>query len=333
MMTALSARDVEEIVEPPSAAIERLAETVMRVVTAQWQRCVDDVFESGSEARRAVSTPKARRAAIMYARGCYSMVVLGRRAPLRLRALVRVSGHLPLSANVAARMGSLTFGALSFLLPKRVHRRIVLVGVLMVMLDEIVDDYAQKGRATERVFEDAVMRVLVRALREGESEWQRDYWNSVMLPAMTRFVREEQRAVAGQMDVERMGYRGAGIDAGIKSMWYAVGTYIGLGNPTDSSDRANWNLAQRWMAEGALLVQMMDDWVDRDKDALVRPTPVTLGQWTMKDIEAKYRATGDELAGVLREQGIDSHALQSVVRALYAEYLYRALRAMHDARD
>lgn len=332
-MTALLAPDIEEIVPRPSAAIERLAETVMRVVTAQWKRYVADVFEDGSEARAVVCAAKNRVAAIMYARGCYSMVILGRAAPLPVRAALRVSGLLPLSPEVAARTGSLTFAALPFLLPKRLHRRIVLVGVMMAVFDEIVDEYALQRRKPEDAFESATMRALIPALREGESAWQREYWDAVLMPAMTRFAREEQRAVAGKVDAESLGHRGSGIDTAIKSMWYAVGPYIGLAVAGSARERATWNAAQRWMADGSLLVQMMDDWIDQEQDATSRPTPVTQGQWTPSDIASQYRKTREDLATVLYEQGIRSTALHEVVDALYSEYLYRALRAMQHVCD
>jgi hypothetical protein len=333
MMTALSARNISEIVPRPSAAIERLAEAVMRVVTAQWKRYVAEVFEDGTEARAVVCAPKMRVAAIMYARGCYSMAILGRAAPLPVRTAVFVSGLLPLSPHFAARAGSLTFSALPFLIPKQLHRRIVLVSILMAVLDEIVDEYAPKQGDASAVFDSTTMRTVIPALREGESTWQCEYWNSVLMPAMLRFAREEQDAVAGKFDAELLGHRGAGIDAALKSMWYAVGQFIGVEPSCDANGRARWNATQQWMENGTLLVQMMDDWIDRDRDATTRPTPVTQGQWTMSDIQAQYHKTREDLKAVLYEQGIKSIALHEVVCALYAEYLYRAMRAMEHAGD
>lgn len=333
MTTAFRARDVQEIVPQPSAAVERLGETVMRVVSAQWERYVREVCEDGSDVRRALSKPKARLSAIMYARGCYSMIILGRGAPLPLRAAVWAVGLIRLSADRVARIGALIVCALPLLLPRRVHRCIALVAFKMAIFDDTVDEFALQGREPEDVFESAPMRVVVSALRRGESPWQREYWDAVLMPAMQRFAREERQAIAGAIDMESMGHRGAGIDSAIKSMWYAVGPYIGIGDPENAVESTRWNAIQRWMADGTLLVQMLDDWVDRDEDATARPTPVTQGQWTPDDIEKQYCKTRDGLVAVLRMQGIENLVFRDVVCGLYCEYLHRALRAMYDVRN
>jgi len=111
-------------------------------------------------------------------------------------------------------------------------------------------------------------------------------------------------------------------------MWYVVGPCVGLGNTLDGFQRAHWNREQQWMAETSLLMQMIDDWVDQDKDRGTRPTPVTAGAWGPQTIKELYTRTMADLAALLEESRIQNKVFKDLFCDLYTDYLHTAVEAM-----
>jgi hypothetical protein len=219
------------------------------------------------------------------------MLLVSQESPKSLRVPVRLSLLLPQSRRITIWLGSALLAGMEQLLPKAVHRQLLLTSALMGMLDVVLDDAASFGEGaalrvgslTEQpspanvLPSEKVIVALASAARCTESAWQTKYWEQVLQPAVRNYCLSEVLAVQQTPDPTGMRHRWAGIEAAIKGMWYVAGPLMGL--PADPSrfELNWWNQEQHWMADTSLLMQMIDDWVDQDQDRGVRLTPVVTG--------------------------------------------------------
>jgi hypothetical protein len=201
------------------------------------------------------------------------------------------------------------------------HRRIARVSTLMATIDPVLDEAAAGGlELALHVPDDPLIRSLIEATRAGESPWRAKYWEASVAPAVRNYCSAEALATAGVPDPAALGHRGAGIQAVVEGMWYAIGPERGYDTPDCRQ--------LLWMTETTRIMQMIDDWVDQDEDCGTRLTPVLNGDWTLGDIAGLYGKTVEEWKAMLQSSGVHAPALQSVVVDLYTDYLQLALEAM-----
>ena len=302
------------------------------MIAEQWEIHVPAAL-SGS-----LPTGKARIIGEMYARACYSILLLSPAGPALVRLPVRAAGVLPLSGETALRLAVVLLKNLNRLIPEAVHRQVLLVSALMGLLDIVLDAAASAGQPAAD--ESAVLRVaslltrdppacqrpaeqtlttLTRAIRLHESAWQAEYWEEVVQPAVRNYCLAEALAVAHAPDPAGMAHRGAGIAAALSGMWYALGPRL---------LSASCQRERRWMQSTGLFMQMIDDWVDQDEDRGVRSTPVVAGDWTLQTVDTLYRETLRDLAAMLTANGIANPALQSLFVEMYNDYLRTTPQAM-----
>lgn len=312
------------------------------MVAKQWDMYLPSVTAGALLGATHTQSVKARFIAEMYARACYSMLLLSACGPALLRFPVRATSMLPLSRSLAIAFGGALLSGLDRLVPRAVHRQLLLTAALMGALDVVLDDAASSGEA-------AVLRIaslitphapatllpaeqsiatLTRTIRRSETAWQSGYWENVLVPAVHAYCLAEALAVAHAPDPKGMGHRWAGIDSAIKGMWYAVGPCMGLGVNLARFEKNEWNREQRWMADTSLLMQMIDDWVDQDEDSGARMTPVAAGQWNTASVDRLYRKTVSDLATMLTENRIRNCVVQELFLDLYNDYLHTAIEAM-----
>jgi hypothetical protein len=186
--------------------------------------------------------------------------------PSLLRALVRAAALLPPSRGLTIELGSALLGGMAHLLPKAVHRQLLLTSALMGMLDVVLDDAASfAGPAALRVASltarpcpenllpaEEMIVALAQGARRTETVWQEKYWVSVLQPAVRKYCEAEVLAVKRVPDPTGMGHRWAGIDAAIKGMWYVAGTQMGLQCDSARFEKDLWNREQQWMADTSL---------------------------------------------------------------------------------
>ena len=94
-----------------------------------------------------------------------------------------------------------------------------------------------------------------------------------------------------------------------------LGTIDGLFSPV-------WQYAgpqaRDWMYSVSLFVQVMDDWLDADKDALdIRPTPVLTGFWTLETVRETWQKTLDGIVDLAKASGVDDESYLTFVRDTY----------------
>ena len=292
--------------------IPPVAPDLIRLRT-QFARAVDSLREQHAAGLDS-GLPRVRFVAGMYARGCYSMLLVKSRA-------ARMAGRAPLRRAVAISLMAALLRMLPRMASRDTHRRIARVSTLMATIDPVLDEAAAAG--LERALgvpDDPTIRGLIEAARTGESPWRAKYWEESVAPAVRNYCEAEALAVAGTPDPEALGHRGAGIQAVVEGMWYAIGPELGFNAP-DSRQLL-------WMTDTTRIMQMIDDWVDQDEDFGKRLTPVLSGDWTLADIAGLYGKTVGDLKALLDGSGVQAPALQGVVVDLYTDYLQLALEAM-----
>jgi hypothetical protein len=303
------------------------------MVSRQWEAHVPATLAPSA---------KARFIAEMYARACYSMLLVSIDGPAALRLLVHAAGMLPLRRSWAIGLGSALLAGVDRLVPRAVHRQLLLMSALMGTLDVVLDEAASSGEAGVLRIASLITRnapaslsanersvaTLAQLARRYEGAWQTDFWETVLETAVRTYCLAEALAVAQVPDPTGMGHRWAGIDAAIKGMWYAVGPSMGLSGSLSRFERPEWNREQQWMADTSLLMQMIDDWVDQDEDRGTRMTPVVAGDWNTQSVGELHSKTVRELTFMLGENGIRSRVLQQLFVDLYNDYLHVALDGM-----
>jgi hypothetical protein len=312
------------------------------MVARQWQAYVPSALADLAQGTADSHFAKARFISEMYARACYSMLLVSAGGPAGLRLPVRVTTLLPQSRNLTLRLGRTLLLGLNWLIPQKVHRQLLLTSALMGMLDVVLDEAACKGEASVLRVSSLLARpqppsvsstelpitVLTEAARRCESAWQSEYWENVLQPAVRDYCLAERLAVTGSPDPTGLAHRWPGIDAAIKGMWYVIGPLIGLQGNLSQFTQSQWTAEQQWMADTSWLMQMIDDWADQDEDRGSRITPVVTGVWSPQSIAALYSKTVRDLRALLIRNGVLNPVAQDVFVDLYKDYLHTAMGAM-----
>lgn len=332
---------VERIVPRPPDDIAPLRMAFTRMVSKQWQIYVPPVLVDCGQEMTAAQFAKGRFIGEMYARACYSMLLVSQQGPTLLHTMVRAAALLP-SRGMTIKLGSALLVGMEHLLPKGVHQQLLLMSALMGMLDVVLDDAASSGRpAALRVASltarpcpqnllqaEKIIVALADAARQTKVAWQEDYWVGVLQSAIHKYCEAEVLAVQGLPDPTGMGHRWAGIDAAIKGMWYVTGPQMGLEGSSERYEKDKWNREQQWMADTSLLMQIIDDWVDQDEDRGARLTPVVTGDWNLASAAELFDKTIRDLNTLLDASGIQKPVLKAILADLYRDYLHTAMDAM-----
>jgi hypothetical protein len=333
---------IEALIPSPPTDVAAMRNAFSVITTRQWNAHVQTTLAGSLQGVSDAQFAKARFITEMYARACYSMLLISASGPSTLRLPVQAAALLPQSRRLAIRLGSALLMGLDWLLPRNVHRQLLLTSALMGMLDVVLDETAASGQpavlrtsslitrhapAIRRPSEQPIV-TLAEAARRRETAWQSDYWETVLQPAVRAYCLAEALAVTSAPDPAGMGHRWAGIDAAVKGMWYAVGPCMGLQGSLSRFERQEWNREQQWMADTSLLMQMIDDWVDQDEDRGTRVTPVVAGDWSPQSVDRLYRKTVQDLATILTENRVRNPVLRELFTDLFTDFLHAALEAM-----
>jgi hypothetical protein len=342
MNTADRAAVIDRVIPRPPADVAPLRDAFSIMVAKQWEMYLPSATTGAPLGATYPQSVKARFIAEMYARACYSMLLVSACGPALLRFPVRATSMLPLSRGMAIACGSALLSGLNRLVPRAVHRQLLLTSALMGAFDVVLDESASSGEAavlriaslitpyapTTLLPPEQPIATLTRMIRQSETSWQSGYWENVLVPAVRAYCMAEALAVAHSPDPKGMGHRWAGIESAIKGMWYVVGPCMGLGGSLARFEKTEWNREQRWMADTSLLMQMIDDWVDQDEDSGARLTPVVAGHWNTASVDQLYHKTARDLATILTENRIRNRVLQELFLDLYNDYLHVSIEAM-----
>jgi hypothetical protein len=122
---------VERIIPRPPDDVAPMRTAFARMVSKQWQIYVPPTLAGCGDGMAGSQFGKGRFIGEMYARACYSMLLVSQRGPSLLRALVRAASLLPPSRGLTIGLGSALLGGMAHLLPKAVHRQLLLTSALI----------------------------------------------------------------------------------------------------------------------------------------------------------------------------------------------------------
>src|SRR5215472_11062923 len=103
--TARHVAVLEAFIAPPPADVAPLQATFAAMVARQWQQHVPDALADLAQGIPDGGFAKARFIGEMYARACYSMLLVSDRGPIMLRLAVRATTLLPQSRALILRLG------------------------------------------------------------------------------------------------------------------------------------------------------------------------------------------------------------------------------------
>ena len=120
----------------------------------------------------------------------------------------------------------------------------------------------------------------------------------------------------GEPDPLGLGHHLAGIEGGIDALLFPVVKFTGEG-------------ARRWMYDVSMFMQVMDDYLDFELDAVSnRSTPVVTGDWTFTDVESTWRKTLGGIEALVRAAGFTSPRYVRFVREAYVLMMLEVMEAM-----
>jgi hypothetical protein len=265
----------------------------------------------------------------LYASAPYTALLCAPRRPLLVRAVTDAGNRLPIPPAALALLGRGAMELLGRLAYPREHRQIVLVSAFIVVVDHVFDHCMEEpalergqrleavidGRAPATGPELGLTRALAVAMAEDLGDDERAAFEAAM-DRVKAWIRAEVRAMRGEPDPTGLGHRVAGVEGTIDGILFPVVRYAGEG-------------ARAWMYDVSMYVQIMDDWLDYEVDALSqRTTPVVTGHWTFADLEAAWQGTLTGIVGLLRASGLDSPRYVRFVREAYVLMMHEVMEAM-----
>jgi hypothetical protein len=160
-----------------------------------------------------------------------------------------------------------------------------------------------------------LVRALVLAMQEGLDEGERAEFQKV-IARVVEWVESEVKGMTGVEDPDGLCWRLAGVLGTIDGLVFPVLGYAGEG-------------AREWMYGVSLFCQIMDDWIDAEKDRHdVRATPVLTGKWTIETVRAQYDVTAKGIQELARTSGLASDQYLAFVRDAYQLMTHEVMEAM-----
>ena len=271
----------------------------------------------------------------LYATAPYTVLFSSPRPPLAVRALRSFGVGLGLSPSALASGAGLAVRLCAALLHDDTRRRIVQIASFIAAVDHEFDHCMQGVSADERGRrlralidggwepDDSVphagafrfLRALYLEMGAGIEGDDAEVY-AIATARLREFFEAEVKAMTGVRDPTGLEWRMPGVLGTIEGLVFPVWRYAG-------------EQARTWMYGVSLFVQVMDDWIDLDKDLHeVRPTPMTTGFWGEHALEETWRATLDGIVGLARASGVDDERYLAFVRETYRFMAIEVAEAM-----
>ena len=301
---------VELIGEPDRSADVQAFVDALRSETARyWTRYIEPLIDQHWPEVR--STPFYTKFKIgaqkVYAPAPYTVAVLSRRRPFALRFLLGACRLLRLPGAAIAWGMKLLLPFYTRWFMRVENRRIALMAAFIASADEAFDHHLNHVPADER--SGLLRRILegraepptpslrlVQALRRAMDEGC-DADELAEIKTATegccRWGEAEVKRALREPDPEGLCHRGAGIRGGIDGLAWTARGYVS-------------DAELHWMYDVSYFVQMVDDWVDLEKDLDEDVwTPVADGTWTLDTVRQWFDRTTETVVGIARDNGED----------------------------
>lgn len=328
---------LREVLGPVNPEVKPFAEALRALVFEGWDRWMVPLVQSTWPALLDPTSPDGPAgkklkflACNLYATAPYTVLFCSPRRPLVVELATMTGQVLRLRPATLARIGAKSVGWLGRIFPVDVQRRILMTGMFIATIDHVFDhcmdglfpqerERRMKGLLDGSWQPDTPQLKLVRALQlgmmEGLSAAEREQFQPV-LDRVVEWVESEVKGMTGTEDPEGLCWRTAGILGTIDGLVFPVLKYAGEG-------------AREWMYGVSLFCQIMDDWIDYEKDRRdIRATPVLLGKWTIETVREQFDATTKGIQQLARASGLSSDAYLTFVKDSYQLMAHEVMEAM-----
>lgn len=333
-------REIMGLADPSMSAFP---DAIRSITFASHDRWVKPLYQAHWPEALSGSVAKKLRflTCNLYATSPYTVMFSSSSPPPLVRALRFCGPALGLEPAQLSSWAGTGVKVLARFIDNDTHRRIIQIATFIAAVDHVFDHYLKGVSAQERgarirgvldgswTATDDVphagafrfLRALWLALSAGiVGEDQRVF--EVAVARLHDYVDSEVKAMTGVPDPSGCCWRMAGVLGTIDGLFFPVWKYAGdphkLNNP-----------AREWMYAVSLFVQVMDDWIDLDSDALdIRPTPVLTGFWTLETVKATWDQTMRGIGDLAKSSGVDDEGWLMFVRETYRMMVLEVMEAM-----
>lgn len=332
-LTGLMRRNkLESLMGEPPLWSRIFADAVFSVVYRDYERHVVPLIERlWPESQGRPDGKKLRFLTCnLYAAAPFTALFCSPKRPFLLAVAVslgRLFGMKPSALGYFAKLALGLFGRRTLLAERR---RIVLISAFIATIDHTFDHLmdddspAERGRKIQSLLDGeyrpehgplALCGAFLDAMQVGLCDEDRPAFDAAVRKCM-EWCESEVKGMTGVPDPLGLCHRLAGVEGTIDGLIFPVYRYAGEN-------------ARQWMYGVSLFVQMMDDWIDYEKDlADIRETPVITGKWTYADVEAHWQKTVDGICELARQSGLDSESYLAFVRGNYVFMMREVMQAM-----
>lgn len=361
--TTMSERErvaaLREMMGAPDTSVKALPEAIRTITFATHDRWVKPLYEQHWPEALSGSVAKKLRflTCNLYATSPYTVLFSSQSPPLLVKALRTLGPALGLEPAQLSSWAGVGVKVLAKLIDDTTHRRIIQIATFIAAVDHVFDHYMkglsaeERGRrirgmldgswapdaSTEHAGAFRFLRALWLEMGKGiEGEDKRVF--DIAVARLHDYVDSEVKAMSGVPDPSGCCWRMAGVLGTIDGLFFPVWRYAGepasVENAPATSDATKavehaGNPARAWMYSVSLFVQVMDDWIDLDGDALdIRPTPVLTGFWTLETVKETWDATVNGIVDLAKHSGVDDEAWLTFVKETYRMMALEVMEAM-----
>ncbi|HEY4222634.1 MAG TPA: class 1 isoprenoid biosynthesis enzyme, partial [Myxococcota bacterium] len=260
----------------------------------------------------------------LYATAPYTVLFSSPNPPFLVGALRSFGTMLGFEPPALSRWAGRSVALLSRTLSDDTHRRIVQIAAFIAAVDHVFDHCMDGAPGVERGqrmrgvldgswtapdgMKDAgafrFLRALFVEMSAGMSAEDQQVYD-VGVQRLHEYVDAEVKAMTGVPDPSGCCWRMAGVLGTIEGLFSPVWKYAGP-------------QAREWMYSCSLFVQVMDDYLDWEKDALdIRPTPIITGFWTVETVKETFDKTLDGVVALAKASGTDDDSYLKFVKETY----------------
>jgi hypothetical protein len=361
--TTMSERErvaaLREMMGAPDASVKALPDAIRTITFATHDRWVKPLYEQHwPEALQGSVAKKLRFLTCnLYATSPYTVLFSSSSPPLLVKLLRTLGPGLGLEPAQLSSWAGVGVKVLAKLIPDETHRRIIQIATFIAAVDHVFDHYMkglsaeERGRrirgmldgswspdaSTEHAGAFRFLRALWLEMGKGiEGEDKRVF--DIAVARLHDYVDSEVKAMSGVPDPSGCCWRMAGVLGTIDGLFFPVWRYAGAPSSIENAPATSaaqdavthaGNPARAWMYSVSLFVQVMDDWIDLDSDALdIRPTPVLTGCWTLETVKETWDATVNGIVELAKQSGVDDEAWLTFVKETYRMMALEVMEAM-----
>jgi hypothetical protein len=328
MTDAERVRALRDVMGAADGALQVFPDAIRALTFKNHDRWVTPLYEAHWPDALAGRTAKKLRflTCNLYATAPYTVLLSSPRPPFVVRAGRALGAALGLRTHTLARVAAASIGVAARLLDDTTHRRIVQIAAFIAAVDHVLDHCmgglgpAERGKRMRAVLDGSLdlavaegdphagafrfLRALYVEMSAGiEGEDARVY--RIAQDRLQDYVESEVRAMTGVPDPSGCCWRMAGVLGTIDGLVFPVWRFAG-------------ERAREWMYSVSLFVQVMDDWLDAEKDAGdIRPTPILTGFWTIETVRETWQRTLDGIVELAKDSGVTDDAWLELVRETY----------------